>query len=119
MVAAGEVRRIAGLQRTKELLVPVAAMTALLNESPRLYREAAARNRDFRGEVLECYLAIPGREMAHRHFRNSAFHVVANAAMAERELQAAEAGRALGTYPAVVSELSRLFFRYPSQKLES
>ena len=116
MVSLAEVSRIAGLQRTKELLAPLTTLMALLYEPLRLYREAAARNPDFRSELLEDYLATPGRETAHRHFRNSAFHVIANAATAERELQATEAGRTLGTYPAVISELSRLFFRYPGQK---
>ncbi|MDE0147886.1 MAG: hypothetical protein OXM58_05905 [Rhodospirillaceae bacterium] len=115
MVPLGDVRKIAGLQRAKELLAPLTSMMALLYEPLRLYREAAAKNPDFRSEALEEYLAIPGREVAHRHFRNSVFHVVPNAEMAERELQATEAGRTLGTYPAVISELSRLFFRHPSE----
>ena len=118
IVSLTEVRRIAGLQRTKELLAPLSIMLALLHEPLRLYREAAAQNTDFKSEVLEEYLAIPGREEAHTHFRNSAFHVVANAAIAERELQATESGRRLGTYPAVISELSRLFFRHADQELE-
>ena len=116
MVSGGEVRKITGRQRTNELLAPVAAVMALLYEPLRLYRKAAARNPDFRSEVLEEYLAIPGREIAHRHFRNSGFHVAANMAMAEHELQATEARRRFGTYPAVLSELSRLFLRYPGRK---
>ena len=118
MVSLGEVRRIAGLQRAKELLAPLTSMMALLYEPLRLYSKAAATNPDFRSEVLEEYLTIPGREVAHRHFRNSVFHVVSNAEMAERELQATEAGRALGTYPAVISELGRLFFRHPGEEWE-
>ncbi len=117
MASLGEVRRVAGVQRTKELLAPIAVMMALLHEPLRLYRDAAARNPDFRSEVLDEYLVIPGREAAHRHFRNSVFHVVADAAVAARELEATEEGRELGTYPAVISELSRLFFRHPGQEL--
>lgn len=119
LVSVCEVGKVAGVQRTKELLAPLMVMMALLHEPLRLYRDAAARNPNFRSEVLDEYLAIPGREVAHRNFRNSVFHVVGNAAMVERELQDTEEGRALVTYPAVISELSRLFFRHPGQELES
>lgn len=117
MISGSGIRRIAGFQRASEFFAPIKIIMALLYEPLRLYRKAAERNSDFRSEVLEEYLAISGREEAHRDFRNSVFHVVANAVEVDHGLSATEVERAFGTYPAVISELSRLFLRHPGQRL--
>ena len=100
-----------GGQQLNELVTPSQIILALIHEPLRLYREAAARNPSLANQVLDDYLAVPGRMKALGEYRNSIFHVIDKSPLnpVDRDVMLTESDWKGILNPSVIVELGGLF----------